>query len=149
MEKFIVSGYARLVLFRAIIIMNYYQMIIITRDTSEDILVPKMYPGQIFEDQSTEFTLMITSTNFNVLIQNDSMKKLIEKYAEMENVIPEAIQLIFKGNPVTKDDTPNKLEITSEDILEVCKVPGIFIPAKKPSTPSPADMDESSKFGYV
>ena len=74
------------------------------------------------------------------------MKKLIEKYAEMENVIPEAIQLIFKGNPVTKDDTPNKLEITSEDILEVCKVPGIFIPAKKPSTPSPADMDESSKF---
>ena len=77
------------------------------------------------------------------------MKKLIEKYAEMENVIPEAIQLIFKGNPVTKDDTPNKLEITSEDILEVCKVPGIFIPAKKPSTPSPADMDESSKFGYV
>ena len=79
-------------------------------------------------------------------IQNDSMKKLIEKYAEMENVIPEAIQLIFKGNPVTKDDTPNKLEITSEDILEVCKVPGIFIPAKKPSTPSPADMDESSKF---
>ena len=65
------------------------------------------------------------------------MKKLIEKYAEMENVIPEAIQLIFKGNPVTKDDTPNKLEITSEDILEVCKVPGIFIPAKKPSTPSP------------
>ena len=78
-------------------------------------------------------------------IQNDSMKKLIEKYAEMENVIPEAIQLIFKGNPVTKDDTPNKLEITSEDILEVCKVPGIFIPAKKPSTPSPADMDESSK----
>jgi len=77
------------------------------------------------------------------LRQNDSMKKLIEKYAEMENVIPEAIQLIFKGNPVTKDDTPNKLEITSEDILEVCKVPGIFIPAKKPSTPSPADMDES------
>ena len=73
------------------------------------------------------------------------MKKLIEKYAEMENVIPEAIQLIFKGNPVTKDDTPNKLEITSEDILEVCKVPGIFIPAKKPSTPSPADMDESSE----
>merc|ERR1712156_470845 len=77
------------------------------------------------------------------LRQNDSMKKLIEKYAEMENVIPEAIQLIFKGNPVTKDDTPNKLEITSEDILEVCKVPGIFIPAKKPSTPSPAEMDES------
>ena len=82
-------------------------------------------------------------------IQNDSMKKLIEKYAEMENVIPEAIQLIFKGNPVTKDDTPNKLEITSEDILEVCKVPGIFIPAKNPSTPSPADMDESSKFFWV
>ena len=126
-------------------------MIIITRAISEDILVAKMYPGKILED--LDFHRMhpnnISPANFNVLIQNDSMKKLIEKYAEMENVIPEAIQLIFKGNPVTKDDTPNKLEITSEDILEVCKVPGIFIPAKKPSTPSPADMDESSKFGYV
>ena len=118
MEKFIVSGYARLVL------RNYYV-----------IFFREIHPNH-----------NNSSTNF--IIQNDSMKKLIEKYAEMENVIPEAIQLIFKGNPVTKDDTPNKLEITSEDILEVCKVPGIFIPAKKPSTPSPADMDESSKLRY-
>lgn len=104
--------------------------------------------GQIMENTGI-LVLQVNSIEGNGKVhrfrlrQNDSMKKLIEKYAEMENVIPEAIQLIFKGNPVTNNDTPNKLEITSEDILEVCKVPGIFIPAKKPSTPSPADMDDS------
>jgi hypothetical protein len=66
------------------------------------------------------------------LRQNDSMKKLIEKYAEMEDVIADGVQLIFKGNPISSDDTPAKLQITSEDTLEVCKVPGIFGKRKKP-----------------
>ena len=64
-------------------------------------------------------------------VQNDSMKKLIEKYAEMEDVISDGVQLIFKGNPIANDDTPMKLQITSEDTLEVCKVPGIFGKRKK------------------
>ena len=75
MEKFIVSGYARLVIY----------------------VVP----------QAPVISHFSQTNNLKIKIKNDSMKKLIEKYAEMENVIPEAIQLIFKGNPVTKDDTPN------------------------------------------
>jgi hypothetical protein len=67
------------------------------------------------------------------LRQHDSMKKLIEKYAEMENVTPEGIQLIFKGNPINKNDTPIKLHISTDDILEVCKVPGYHQPKKTES----------------
>ena len=70
------------------------------------------------------------------------MKKLIEKYSEMENVVPEAIQLIFKGNAITNDDTPNKLQIAAEDILEVCKVPGVYIPRKTVISPA---RDERGK----
>ena len=63
------------------------------------------------------------------------MRKLIEKYAEMENVVPEGIQLIFKGNPLTVDDTPVKLHINTDDVLEVCKVPGLH----RRRSPSPKD----------
>jgi len=53
------------------------------------------------------------------------MKKLIETYSKMEAVVPAAIQLIFKGNPVNETDTPINLNLATDDVLEVCRVPGI------------------------
>lgn len=73
------------------------------------------------------------------------MKKLIEKYAEMEDVIADGVQLIFKGNPITSDDTPAKLQITSEDTLEVCKVPGIFGKRKKPEIEKTSVITETAQ----
>ena len=52
------------------------------------------------------------------------MKKLIETYSKMEAVVPAAIQLIYKGNPVNETDTPISLNLSSDDVLEVCRVPG-------------------------
>lgn len=53
------------------------------------------------------------------------MKKLIETYCVKQSVVPAAIQLIFKGNPVHESDTPEHLNLCSDDVLEVCRVPGI------------------------
>ena len=53
------------------------------------------------------------------------MKKLIDTYSKMESVTPAAIQLIFKGNPIAESDTPTKINLQNNDILEVCRVPGV------------------------
>jgi hypothetical protein len=58
------------------------------------------------------------------------MQKLIETYSKMENVIPAAIQLIFNGNPISENDTPRSAGLASDDILEVCRVPGFDSPRK-------------------
>merc|ERR1712154_82670 len=68
----------------------------------------------------------------------DTMKKLIETYSKMESVIPAAIQLIYKGNPVNETDTPINLNLSSDDVPEVCRVPGI--PLNLPSIKDEPDV---------
>lgn len=67
------------------------------------------------------------------------MRKLIETYAQMENVSPDSIQLIHKGQPVNGSDVPKMLDLQSMEILEVCRVPGVdTTPPPPPKSASPA-----------
>ncbi|CAG5090644.1 Oidioi.mRNA.OKI2018_I69.PAR.g12673.t1.cds [Oikopleura dioica] len=69
----------------------------------------------------------------------DTMRKLIETYAKMENVSPDSIQLIHKGQPVNGSDVPKMLDLQSMEILEVCRVPGVdTTPPPPPKSASPA-----------
>lgn len=71
--------------------------------------------------------------------ETDTMRKLIETYAQMENVSPDSIQLIHKGQPVNGSDVPKMLDLQSMEILEVCRVPGVdTTPPPPPKSASPA-----------
>ncbi len=75
----------------------------------------------------------------NALFQTDTMRKLIETYAQMENVSPDSIQLIHRGQPVNGSDVPKMLDLQSMEILEVCRVPGVdTTPPPPPKSASPA-----------
>ena len=57
----------------------------------------------------------------------------------MENVSPDSIQLIHKGQPVNGSDVPKMLDLQSMEILEVCRVPGVdTTPPPPPKSASPA-----------
>jgi len=80
--------------------------------------------------------------------ETDTMRKLIETYAQMENVVPDSIQLIHKGQPVNGSDVPKMLDLQSMDILEVCRVPGVdTTPPPKSASPAANHMSVEEKSG--
>ena len=66
----------------------------------------------------------------------------------MENVVPDSIQLIHKGQPVNGSDVPKMLDLQSMDILEVCRVPGVdTTPPPKSASPAANHMSVEEKSG--
>ena len=66
----------------------------------------------------------------------------------MENVVPDSIQLIHKGQPVNGSDVPKMLDLQSMEILEVCRVPGVdTTPPPKSASPAANHMSVEEKSG--